>query len=104
MNKSRLLLPFFCVFYGCDSRKETDAESGNTKACQAYVDAATACSEESGGLEDFTPPQNTCKGDDGSNDEFYECLAEAWASGDCSTQEKAIEVAMTSFECIDTGT
>lgn len=103
MNLSKLLLPAICLVLGCETGKETDAESANANACQAYVDAATACTEESGGLDDFKPPVNTCAGYDGSNDEMYECFADAWTNGDCSTQESAIETAVSAFGCIDTG-
>lgn len=69
-----------------------------TSPCQDYVDAATACTKGHD-LAELTPSQQHCASDDGSDDALYECLAEAFNSGDCSTEDGAIAAAAEIIRC-----
>ena len=58
--------------------------------CEKAVKAAEDCAAEAG-VEAETG-EDVCADDDGSNDEYYECIADAYGSGDCSTAEGLVEV------------
>ena len=65
--------------------------------CEKYVDAAASCAEEAG--SDVEDTEGVCEDDDGANDELYECMADAYGSADCSTDEGALEAAFSALEC-----
>jgi len=66
--------------------------------CEKYVDAASACADAAGAASDVSADA-ACADDDGSNDEMFECMAEAYDGADCSTEEGLFEAALSSLEC-----
>ena len=49
--------------------------------CEKAADATTACLDEAGIEYEET---SSCEEDDGSNDELFECVADAYSVADCS--------------------
>ena len=66
--------------------------------CEKYVDAAVDCAEAAGATSDVSADA-TCSGDDGSNDEMFECMAEVYEGADCSSEEGFVEAAFSTLEC-----
>ena len=66
--------------------------------CEKYVAAATDCAEAAGATTDVSADA-ACADDDGSGDEMFECMAEAYDGADCSTEEGLFEAALSSLEC-----
>lgn len=70
--------------------------------CEKAYDAASLCYEEAGA--DMTTPnaEDACEEDDGSNDEIFECMAEVYTSGDCTTDDGLLDAALSAAECSGT--
>ena len=68
--------------------------------CEKYVAAATDCAEAAGGSADVSADA-ACAEDDGSADEMFECMADAYDGADCSTAEGLLEAGLSSLECMD---
>lgn len=65
--------------------------------CEQYVSAFEDCAASSGA--DATVEAGVCDADDGSQDEYFECAADAINSGDCSTEAGAAEAILASLAC-----
>jgi hypothetical protein len=66
--------------------------------CEKAYDATASCLEEAGQTVDGDA-ESECANDDGSNDEMYECMADAYGNADCSTDAGAVAAAFSALEC-----
>lgn len=73
------------------------AACGSTP-CEQYVTALEDCAAEAGAT-DLATDTDVCAEDDGSQDAYFECAADAINSGDCSTAEGAAEAILASLAC-----
>ena len=67
--------------------------------CEKAADATTACLDEAGIEYEET---SSCEEDDGSNDELFECVSEAYTAADCSTEEGALAATLVAATCAGT--
>ena len=63
--------------------------------CEKAADAAGACLDEAG----IEYEEASCEDDDGSNDETFECVADAYSAADWSTEEGALAATLVAATC-----
>lgn len=66
--------------------------------CEKAYDAAATCAEDAGSTVEGDAATE-CADDDGSNDEMYECMADAYGNADCSSDAGAVAAAFSALEC-----
>ncbi len=64
----------------------TGCNSGQT-ACEGYVEAYNGCIEDFGSGNTIDSEITGCELVDDDNADYYDCLADAYSNGDCTTNE-----------------
>lgn len=86
--KKLILFPLLAVgLFACSS------------PCEKAYDAATECAEAAGGEVGDETAADACADDDGADDEMYECMADAYSAGDCSSDAGLLVAALGAMEC-----
>ena len=69
--------------------------------CEKFYDAQQTCKKEAGvDVEDLAEEaKEACSEDDGTNDELYECQADAYRQSDCSTEDGLVRAAASASKC-----
>lgn len=72
---------------------------GGENSCERYVNAVVGCSEEYGADATAYDAETTCAGYDKSQDDYFNCLADAYEGADCATDEGWAAVGTDISEC-----
>jgi len=77
---------------------------GCKSPCEQYIDAVETCAEAAGSTSDGdSDGTDYCADDDGSSDDLYTCMADAYNEGDCSTTDGLFEAAIEAASCASAG-
>lgn len=78
---------------------------GGGTPCEQYVDAAQACADDyaaastATGTTSATTSTDFCADDDGANDDYYTCAADAYDAADCATDDGIMAAVLADMAC-----